>query len=201
MRVGRAERFLRATERLSYRGRDPFGNQRVSRPFVRAELRHVKTFPRLVRIARAGIIAARLGILLMPACGSAPASPTGTPLPPSAQPPTAGTPVPLEGATISITNRGFSLDTSVGSQYTIDTLRVYQGGRLTFVNQDAVAHDIQSGPPHIHTDCPEIGGAGFLLPGQTRSTDPLDRLVSCTFHDHHYETDPRFSGRVTVERR
>jgi hypothetical protein len=89
----------------------------------------------------------------------------------------------------------------VGSQFTIDTLRVYRGSRLTFMNQDSVAHDIQSGPPHVHTDCPEIGGAGFLVPGQARATHPLDRLGSCTFHDHHYESDPRFSGRVTVEER
>jgi hypothetical protein len=78
---------------------------------------------------------------------------------------------------------------------------VYQGSRLTFVNQDNVPHDIQSDPPHIHTDCPEIGGAGFLVPGQAKSTDPLNRLVSCGFHDHHHEDDPRFSGRVTVELR
>jgi hypothetical protein len=153
----------------------------------------------MVRNTWAGVIAAGLGILLMPSCAGAPASPT--PPTPSTQPLPGGPAAPLEGATIAITSRGFSLDNTGGAQYTIDTLRVYQGGRLTFVNQDSVAHDIQSGPPHVHTDCPEIGGAGFLLPGQTRSTDPLDRLVSCTFHDHHYETDPRFSGRVTVERR
>lgn len=149
---------------------------------------------------RFGVIAALLGILVLPSCAGAPASPSVPPAPPSSQAP-AGPTGPLEGATIWITNKGFSLDNVVGAQYTIDTLRLYQGGRLTFVNQDTVPHDIQSGPPHIHTDCPEIGGAGFLVPGQTKPTDPLDRLVSCTFHDHHYETDPRFSGRVTVERR
>jgi len=109
--------------------------------------------------------------------------------------------LPLEAVTIWITNKGFSLDNAVGARYTVDTLRVYKGSRLTFVNQDSVAHDIQSGPPHVHTDCPEIGGAGFLVPGQTKSTDPLDRVMTCTFHDHHYETEPRFSGRVTVEER
>ena len=69
--------------------------------------------------------------------------------------------------------------------------------RSAIAQQDTVPHDIQSGPPHLHTDCPEIGGAGFLV----KSTDPLGRLVTCTFHDHHYEADPRFSGRVTVEAR
>jgi len=96
---------------------------------------------------------------------------------------------------------GFRLDSATAAAFAIDALRVYQGTRLTFVNQDNVPHDIQSDPPHIHTDCPEIGGAGFLVPGQTKSTAPLDRLVSCGFHDHHHEDDRRFSGRVSIEPR
>jgi hypothetical protein len=121
-----------------------------------------------------------------------------TPPPPPSSPAPAK---PLESVTIRVSAQGFSLDSTTSAEFTINTLRVYQGSRLTFTNQDSVAHDIQSGPPHLHTDCPEIGGAGFLVPGQTKSTDPLNRLVSCTFHDHHNESDPRFSGRVLVEPR
>jgi hypothetical protein len=131
-------------------------------------------------------------------CGGTAASPT--PNPPSPLPP-GGPPRALDSVTITISAQGFRLDSAAAAFFTLETLRVFQGSRLTFVNQNTVAHDIQSGPPHLHTDCPEIGGAGFLVPGQTKSTDPLNRLVSCTFHDHHYETDPRFSGRVVVEAR
>jgi hypothetical protein len=127
---------------------------------------------------------------------------TAAPTPPDVpSPPSPGAPRALESVTIAISSQGFRLDSAAAAFFTLDTLRVFQGSRLTFVNQNTVPHDIQSGPPHIHTDCPEIGGAGFIVPGQTKSTDPLNRLVTCTFHDHHYETDPRFSGRVVVEPR
>lgn len=103
--------------------------------------------------------------------------------------------------TVTVQADGFHLDNASSAVFKISELRMYQGSRLTFVNQDNVPHDIQSDPPHIHTECPEIGGAGFLVPGQTKSTDPLNRLVSCGFHDHHHEDDPRYSGRVRVEQR
>jgi hypothetical protein len=126
--------------------------------------------------------------------------PTG-PSPPGQPSPPAGPPRPLETVTITITNQGFALDSAAAAMFTTDTLRVYQGSRLTFLNRDTIAHDIQSGPPQIHTDCPEVAGVGFLVPGQAKSTDPLGRLVTCTFHDHIYENDPRFSGRALVEAR
>jgi hypothetical protein len=59
-----------------------------------------------------------------------------------------------------------------------------QGGDITFaLNTDIETHDVLSDPPHIHTDCPEINGAGFLVPGQSRATDPLNRIMTCGFHD------------------
>jgi hypothetical protein len=78
---------------------------------------------------------------------------------------------------------------------------VYQGGRLTFVNMDTTPHDVLSDPPHVHTDCPEINAAGYLVPGQSRSTDPLNRIMACGFHDHTHEGESAFSGKVTIEAR
>ena len=74
-------------------------------------------------------------------------------------------------------------------------------GRRTGPCQDAVPHDVLSDPPHVHTDCPEFNAAGFIVPGQARSTDPLSRILSCGFHDHLHESDSRFVGKVTVETR
>ena len=127
----------------------------------------------------------------------------GTTTPPAAPSPApiAGPPKPLESATITITAAGFALDSASAAVFKIDELRVYQGARLTFVNQDSVPHDVLSDPPHIHTDCPEFNAAGFIVPGQTRSTDPLSRIVGCGFHDHLHESDSRFVGKVTVETR
>jgi len=141
-----------------------------------------------------------LAATTMSCAGGAP-EPAPSPTPPAPPPTTVVVQKPLETVTVTIQADGFRLDSASAAVFKIGELRMYQGSRLTFVNQDNVPHDIQSDPPHIHTECPEIGGAGFLVPGQTKGTDPLNRLVSCGFHDHHHEDDPRFSGRVTVEQR
>jgi hypothetical protein len=149
----------------------------------------------------------RVGLLMIAAAAAAALSCGGgdstAPVVPAAPTPapTAGPPRPLEGATITITAAGFALDTASAAAFTLGALRVYQGARLTFVNQDAVPHDVLSDPPHVHSDCPEFNAAGFIVPGQTRSTDPLSRIVSCGFHDHLHESDSRFVGKVTVETR
>jgi len=144
------------------------------------------------------MITAAAAAALSSGCGG-----SGVPLAPGAPTPApaAGPPKPLEGATITITGAGFALDSASAAAFTIGELRVYQGARLTFVNQDSVPHDVLSDPPHIHTDCPEFNAAGFIVPGQTRNTDPLNRAVSCGFHDHLRESDSRFVGKVTVEAR
>ena len=133
-------------------------------------------------------------------CTSGPAA-VVQPTVPAAVPAPAPKPRALESATIMITPNGFLLDSVSAAAFTIEELRVYQGGTLTFVNQDNVPHDILSDPPHRHTDCPEFDTAGFIVPGQSRATQPLERLVTCGFHDHLREGDARFSGRVSVEPR
>jgi hypothetical protein len=144
------------------------------------------------------MITAAFAAALSSGCGGSGVPPApGAPTPA----PAAGPPKPLEGATITITGAGFALDSASAAAFTIGELRVYQGARLTFVNQDSVPHDVLSDPPHIHTDCPEFNAAGFIVPGQTRNTDPLNRAVSCGFHDHLRESDSRFVGKVTVEAR
>lgn len=153
-----------------------------------------------MRLPLAFVLTLVTSVAAMSCAGGDPVLPAPTP-PTAAPPTTAVIQKPLETVTITVQADGFHLDRASAAVFAIDALRVYQGSRLTFVNQDNVPHDIQSNPPHIHTDCPEIGGAGFLIPGQTKSTASLDRLVTCGFHDHHHEDDPRFSGRVSIESR
>jgi hypothetical protein len=139
------------------------------------------------------------------ACGSgmpAPtpaAAPTPTPTPSPTPPP--GPPKPLEGATITIVATGFALDAASAAAFKLNDLHVYQGGRLIFINNDIQPHDVLSDPPHIHTDCPEINVVGFLVPGQARGTDPLNRIMTCGFHDHTHEDNPAYAGKVTIEAR
>jgi hypothetical protein len=141
-----------------------------------------------------------LAVLACVACGSdspVPAPSAAVPTPPAA----AGPPKPLEGASITITSAGFTLDRASAAAFSIKDLHVYQGARLTFLNSDIESHDVLSDPLHIHTDCPEINAAGYLVPGQSRATDPLNRLRTCGFHDHTSEGDDAFSGKVTIEPR
>jgi hypothetical protein len=147
-----------------------------------------------------------VALALMAACsgstqGPAPSSPALTPAP-TPPPAPAGPPKPLEGATIRISAAGFRLDAASAALFDINNLHVYEGVRLLFINDDDNPHDVLSGPFGLHNDCPEINGAGYLVPGQSRSTDPLMHLgKACGFHDHNKEGDPAFGGQVTAEAR
>ena len=88
-----------------------------------------------------------------------------------------------------------------GAAFDINNLHVYVGARLTFINDDNDPHDMLSGPFGLHNDCPEINVAGYLVPGQSRATDPLTHLKACGFHDHNREGNPAFGGTVIAESR
>jgi hypothetical protein len=85
------------------------------------------------------------------ACGGA----TSAPAPSAARPtPASGPPKPLDTATIPITAAGFTLDAVSAAAFKLSDLHVYQGSRLTFVNNDVSTHDVLSDPPHIHRTAP-----------------------------------------------
>jgi hypothetical protein len=155
------------------------------------------TLVNMHRANSAGILMVAAAVAALSCGGESPASATPATPPPS----TAGPAKPLENATITISAAGFALDGASAAVFAIGELRMYQGARLTFMNRDSVPHDVLSDPLHVHTDCPEINAVGFLVPGQTRATDPLNRIVLCGFHDHLHEGDTRFAGRVAVETR
>jgi hypothetical protein len=132
-----------------------------------------------------------LAVLSLGACtsGSPPVTTAATapdvdPGPPPAIPTT-------EGATLTLTGAGVSPK----------QVRVYQGTRVTFVNQDGTNHEIQSDPLHLHSDCPALNSVGFIVPGQARLSDPFSVARPCGFHDHINEGDGRFYGTVFVDPR
>ena len=151
----------------------------------------------LVRLSIAALVAAAV------ACGGGDASQPPAPVVPTPTPPAvpAGPPKPLEGATIAITSTGLRLDRASAALFDINSLHVYLGARLTFVNDDDDPHDMLSGPFGLHNDCPEINVAGYLVPGQSRATDPITHLTPCGFHDHNREGNPAFGGTVTAQAR
>ena len=72
------------------------------------------------------------------------------------------------------------------------------GGRVTFLNNDNIPHDVQGGPDPEHRDCLEIDAVGFLTPGQSRQTNPLTNARTCDYHDHSFHV-PNFNGRIFIQ--
>jgi hypothetical protein len=71
------------------------------------------------------------------------------------------------------------------------------GGRVRFINDDERAHDIFSDPDHLGTDCP-AASAGFLQPGQSAETGPLQVARRCGYHDHLLIGEDRYRGAIIV---
>src|SRR3954468_21269331 len=122
-------------------------------------------------------------VVIVGACGSGSAvpSPVAAPAPvlapiasPSPVPKPAPPPAPPNTASVSITPFGL-----IPFEATVAV-----GGRVSFVNNDNIPHDIQGGPDPEHRDCPEIDIVGFLTPGQSRQTSPLMTARTCEYHDH-----------------
>jgi plastocyanin len=114
--------------------------------------------------------------------GSAPTTPT-TPTPP-----TGGTPPTT--ATITIGSDG---------RVSPSTVTIAVGGRVTFVNNHNVNHDMSSDPHPSHEDCPPIDQVGFLTPGQSRTSGNLNTARRCGFHDHNDPGNSGLIGSITIQ--
>ncbi len=79
------------------------------------------------------------------------------------------------------------------------TVTIAVGGRVTFINNHNVPHDMQSDPHPEHTDCPPLAGVGFLNAGQQRTSDNFNTARTCGFHDHNRETDTGLQGRIIIQ--
>ncbi len=112
--------------------------------------------------------------------GSTPSSPSPTPTP---------TPTPGGGRTITITSSGVSPR----------SLTVPAGSRVTFVNNSGRAHEMNSDPHPVHTDCPEINQVGFLSAGTSRQTDNLNTVLTCGYHDHRRDTNASLQGTIVIQ--
>ena len=92
-------------------------------------------------------------------------------------------------ATITITSAGVVSPQSV---------TVAPGSRVTFVNNDTRPHDMASDPHPAHTDCTEIT-EGFLQAGQSGTTQNLNRVRTCGFHDHNQDTNTSLQGTIRIQ--
>ncbi len=69
---------------------------------------------------------------------------------------------------------------------------------MTFINNDAVPHDVAGGPDPEHRDCPELDAVGFLVPGQSKQSLSFPRARTCEYHDHSFHS-PLFHGFVVIQ--
>jgi hypothetical protein len=70
--------------------------------------------------------------------------------------------------------------------------------QVRFVNQDTRAHQPQSNPHLVHTDCPAINSVGVLQPGESRMTGTFDVEKACGFHDHMNPDAQNLLGTIRV---
>jgi plastocyanin len=70
--------------------------------------------------------------------------------------------------------------------------------RVTFVNNDTVAHTMASDPHPAHTDCPALN-VGTISPGQSRDSGVLNVVRTCGFHDHDNPDNAALKGAITVQ--
>lgn len=126
-----------------------------------------------------------------PAPTPAPApTPSPTPAPtPSPTPTPVPTPTPGSGTTFTITSAGVSPK----------SITVAPGTRVTFINNDSRAHDMESNPHPEHTDCPPINQVGFITPGQTKQTGNLNTVRTCGFHDHDQSDNRNLQGTIVIQ--
>jgi hypothetical protein len=130
-------------------------------------------------------IGSSLGVV---ACGGgdSPSAPS-----PSPSPGPAPSPAPSPGATtttITITAAGVSPRDIV----------VARGARVTFVNNDAIGHDMNSDPHPQHTSCPDMN-VGFVASAQSRQTDVLNVARTCGYHDHNQPSNASLQGTIRIE--
>ena len=140
------------------------------------------------RTITSGLASALVIAITAVACGGGGGGSTPTtPTPPTTPAPPGGNP---STATITIGSDGRVSPAQV-------TIAV--GGRVTFVNNHNLPHDMSSDPHPEHTQCPEINSVGFLTAGQTRTTSNLNTARTCGFHDHNLPDDTRLQGRIIIQ--
>ena len=76
-------------------------------------------------------------------------------------------------------------------------LDVAVGGTVTFTNNASDAHDMDSNPHPVHTDCPALN-VGNLRPGESRASQALTSARSCGFHDHNNPGTGSLMGTITI---
>ncbi len=127
--------------------------------------------------------------LAVVACGGgdSPSAPSPTPAP-TPTPTPSPSPSPSTTTTITITAAGVSPKDIV----------VARGARVTFVNNDAIGHDMNSDPHPQHSNCTDMN-VGFVSSAQSGQTNVLNIARTCGFHDHNQPSNTNLWGTIKIE--
>ncbi len=79
------------------------------------------------------------------------------------------------------------------------SLTVTRGTRVTFINNDTRAHEMDSDPHPEHTDCTELNQVGRLEPGRQRDSGNLNAVRRCGYHDHLNDNIAALKGSITIQ--
>jgi plastocyanin len=93
---------------------------------------------------------------------------------------------------------GTTTFTITASGITPRSITVPPGTRVTFVNNDAVPHEMNSDPHPNHGECPAIDQVGFLASGQSKQTGNLNDVRTCGFHDHNRPDSTSLQGTIVI---
>ncbi len=96
---------------------------------------------------------------------------------------------PVDTTTITI---------SSGGAVTPNNIRVTVGSRVTMVNNDSRAHDMNSDPHPVHTECPAINW-GVIQPGQNAVSSALTVARTCGYHDHDQPSNTSLQGAIQIQ--
>jgi plastocyanin len=124
-------------------------------------------------------------LLVLASCGGSSSSPVSgggsTTTTTTTQPP-AGLP------TVTITSAGVSPK----------QVEIAVGGRVLFVNNDSVPHEMYSDPHPSHEECPPMNEVNVLARGQSRQTGAFNTARTCGFHDHGQSTNTALQGTIVI---
>lgn len=77
-------------------------------------------------------------------------------------------------------------------------IEVPVGGRVAFVNNDSVPHEMSSDPHPTHEQCPPVNEVAALSPGQSRLTGAFPAARSCGYHDHGRSENTSLQGTIVI---
>jgi plastocyanin len=92
-------------------------------------------------------------------------------------------------ATVTITSSGVSPK----------SVTVPLGSRVTFVNNDNRAHNINSDPHPEHGSCPPLDNVLNMGAGQSRTSLNFTSARTCNYHDHDNPGAAQWTGTIVVQ--